>query len=191
MIFGYIFSTVGYALFYWGLHHFPFVDGGQRVSLIDCLGIPQAWGIVKGQPIQLNPTGGITPPQQLQNPPPGTGAAIGNLGRNLPATPGGTPKPSAPDCWQPATGWAKGFGMVWKNSKTGKVAFGTKPPGTLCVGAPTPKGTPNPPNTSNCWVLVQLPNFGGMAWVNRSTGKRVFAVAPPGPICPPSTGKAR
>jgi len=71
MIFGVWLSAVGYAIFYWGLHHFPGIDckskNGCRISLIDALGIPSAWNIPKGQPIQIQTP--LGPPQtQQQNP---------------------------------------------------------------------------------------------------------------------------
>jgi hypothetical protein len=72
MLFGIWLSAAGYAIFYWGIHHFPGVDcksaGGCRISLIDALGIPVGWKIPKGQPLQLSaPTGAITQTQP-QNP---------------------------------------------------------------------------------------------------------------------------
>jgi hypothetical protein len=72
MLFGIWLGSVGYAIFYWGIHHFPGVDcksdSGCRISLIDALGIPAKWNIPKGRPVQLGvPTGAITATQQ-QNP---------------------------------------------------------------------------------------------------------------------------
>lgn len=72
MLFGIWLSAVGYAIFYWGIHHFPGVDcksaGGCRISLIDALGIPTSWNIPKGTPVQLGtPTGPITTQQQNPN----------------------------------------------------------------------------------------------------------------------------
>jgi hypothetical protein len=56
--------AIGYAIFYWGLHHFPNVDGGQRYSLFQLLGIPEAWGLWnQNQPpkaIGLTPGGQLT-----------------------------------------------------------------------------------------------------------------------------------
>jgi hypothetical protein len=54
-------GVFGYAIFYWGLHHFPGVDGGQRYSLFTLLGIPTAWGLVKGQPVGLYPGPNLGP----------------------------------------------------------------------------------------------------------------------------------
>jgi hypothetical protein len=53
-------GVFGYALFYWGVHHFPGVDGGQRYSLFTVLGIPQAWGLAKGGQVGLTPGGSLT-----------------------------------------------------------------------------------------------------------------------------------
>jgi hypothetical protein len=65
MILGVGIGVFGYALFYWGLHHFPGVDGGQRYSLFTVLGIPQAWGMKKGGKIQLTPGGSLV--SEFQN----------------------------------------------------------------------------------------------------------------------------
>lgn len=71
MLLGIWFSAVGYAIFYWGIHHFAGVDcnakSGCRISLIDALGIPTGWKIPKGQPFQLgSPTQPIQYQQQTQ-----------------------------------------------------------------------------------------------------------------------------
>lgn len=163
-------TTVGYALVYWGIHHFPVVDGGKRVSLLDCLGVPQAWGLTKGVPVQLTTGGGLQ----------GAGGSK-------------APSSTTKGCWSPATGFA-GIGTVWHNSTTKKFAIGTNPPGPKCKTTTTKKPAtkkpaakvPTPLSTGDCWVLVNLPNYGGYAWRNRKTGKTVFQVSPPGPVCPPS-----
>lgn len=38
MIFGLITIVVGYAIFYWGMHHFPQYKSSQRFSLWELLG---------------------------------------------------------------------------------------------------------------------------------------------------------
>jgi hypothetical protein len=60
LIFGIGIGAFGYAVFYWGVHHFPGIDGGQRYSLFTVLGIPQAWGMSKVGPIGLTPGGQLT-----------------------------------------------------------------------------------------------------------------------------------
>jgi hypothetical protein len=45
MIIGIGVTVFGYAVFYWGVHHFPGIDGGRRYSLFELLGIPEAWGL--------------------------------------------------------------------------------------------------------------------------------------------------
>jgi len=63
MIFGVILFSVGYSVFYWGLHHYPNIDGGQRYSLLELLGIPEAWGLWNSK---QKITGiGLTPGGQL------------------------------------------------------------------------------------------------------------------------------
>lgn len=59
MILGIGIGVFGYAIFYWGVHHFPGADGGQRYSLFTVLGIPQAWGLAKGGQIGLTPGGSL------------------------------------------------------------------------------------------------------------------------------------
>jgi hypothetical protein len=60
MILGIGVGVFGYAIFYWGVHHFPGADGGQRYSLFTLLGIPQAWGLAKGGQVGLTPGGSLT-----------------------------------------------------------------------------------------------------------------------------------
>lgn len=60
MILGIGAGVFGYALFYWGLHHFPGIDGGQRYSLFTLLGVPQSWGLAKGGEVGLTPGGSLT-----------------------------------------------------------------------------------------------------------------------------------
>jgi hypothetical protein len=60
MIFGVGIGIIGYSIFYWGIHHFPGVDGGERYSLFTLLGIPQAWGLSKGGQIGLTAGGDLT-----------------------------------------------------------------------------------------------------------------------------------
>lgn len=60
MILGIGIGVVGYALFYWGVHHFPGVDGGNRYSIITLLGIPEAWGVAKGGQVGLTAGGSLT-----------------------------------------------------------------------------------------------------------------------------------
>jgi hypothetical protein len=62
MIFGIGLTVVGYAILYWGLHHFCGVDcpknlGGGchcRYSLITLLGLDK-FGITQGTPVQFAP----------------------------------------------------------------------------------------------------------------------------------------
>lgn len=171
-------TTVGYALVYWGIHHFPIVDGGNRVSLFDCLGVPQAWQLIRGQPVQFNfGSGNVAAPPNTQAPV-GTEKGIGKLGSKAPAAGG---KPAAAGCWK-LVGAAKG--LVWQNTTTGAKHTGLMPPGKICsVGS---VGTPNPIDKTNCWVLVMMPNFQGPAWRNRKTGQTLFQLNAPGPVCPPS-----
>lgn len=70
MILGIGIGVVGYALFYWGLHHFPGIDDGKRYSLPTLLGIPEAWGIARHGQVGLSPGGQIqlTNETQGQNP---------------------------------------------------------------------------------------------------------------------------
>lgn len=74
MLFGIWLTSIGYAVFYWGVHHFPGIDchssQGCRISLLDALGIPSKWNIPKGQPVELGtaPAGSIEPQTQQQNP---------------------------------------------------------------------------------------------------------------------------
>lgn len=87
MLLGIWFSAVGYAIFYWGIHHFAGVDcnakSGCRISLIDALGIPTGWNIPKGQPFQLgSPTQPIQYQQQTQ-------PQVPNNQNNNPMTGGG------------------------------------------------------------------------------------------------------
>lgn len=53
MIFGIGLASIGYAIFYWGIHHFPGWDcptkDGCRYSLLELLGIPKSWGTMAGQ----------------------------------------------------------------------------------------------------------------------------------------------
>lgn len=60
MILGIGIGVFGYAVFYWGVHHFPGVDGGKRYSLITLLGIPEAWHVSKGGKVGLTPGGRLT-----------------------------------------------------------------------------------------------------------------------------------
>lgn len=60
MIIGIGIGVVGYAVFYWGLHHFPGIDGGKRYSLFTLLGIPEAWGLAKGGQVGLTSGGQLT-----------------------------------------------------------------------------------------------------------------------------------
>ena len=69
MILGIGVGVFGYAVFYWGIHHFPGLDGGQRYSLFTLLGIPQAWGLAKGGQVGLTPGGSLESEfNQGQNP---------------------------------------------------------------------------------------------------------------------------
>jgi len=63
MIFGFALIVLGYTIFYWGLHHFPYVDcptaKGEsgthcRHSLITLLGL-DTFGINQGAAIQYGP----------------------------------------------------------------------------------------------------------------------------------------
>lgn len=53
MVFGIGLAAFGYAVFYWGVHHFPGWDcktkDGCRYSLTELLGIPKSWGTLAGQ----------------------------------------------------------------------------------------------------------------------------------------------
>lgn len=60
MIFGIGLGVIGYAIFYWGVHHFPGIDGGQRYSLFTVLGIPEAWQMSKGGKVGLTAGGQLT-----------------------------------------------------------------------------------------------------------------------------------
>jgi hypothetical protein len=55
-MFGIGLAFFGYALFYWGLHHFP---GFQRYSLFTLLGIGNLIPST-GAPLQLGKGGGLT-----------------------------------------------------------------------------------------------------------------------------------
>jgi cell division septation protein DedD len=74
VIVGYAFVVFGYAVFYWGVHHFPGVDcetqNGCRYSLWDVMGVPSSWQISHGTPIQINPGGSASAstPTQPQTP---------------------------------------------------------------------------------------------------------------------------
>lgn len=51
MVFGFALVAIGYALFYWGLHHMPqYVN--QRYSLWCLLGFPN---MTAGTPVQIAP----------------------------------------------------------------------------------------------------------------------------------------
>lgn len=64
MIFGIGLAAFGYAVFYWGVHHFPGWDcptkDGCRYSLLELLGVPKNWNFTK------YPSVGFTPGQQAQ-----------------------------------------------------------------------------------------------------------------------------
>jgi hypothetical protein len=49
MIFGIGLAAVGYAIFYWGIHHFPGWDcptsNGCRYGMLELLGVPKSWKI--------------------------------------------------------------------------------------------------------------------------------------------------
>ena len=59
MVFGIGLAAFGYAVFYWGVHHFPGWDcptqSGCRYSLLELLGVPKSWGIAKYSAVGLNP----------------------------------------------------------------------------------------------------------------------------------------
>jgi hypothetical protein len=69
MIFGVGLAAVGYAVFYWGVHHFPGWDcptgNGCRYGLLELLGVPKSWNLV-GQVNARYPSVGLTPGQQAQ-----------------------------------------------------------------------------------------------------------------------------
>lgn len=67
MILGIGVGVFGYAVFYWGVHHFPGMDGGQRYSLLTLLGIPQGWQMAKGKQIGLTPGADLTAEFQSAN----------------------------------------------------------------------------------------------------------------------------
>lgn len=67
MIVGIGIGVFGYALFYWGIHHFPGVDGGKRYSLVTLLGIPEAWGMTKGGVREVGLTSGGELSSELAN----------------------------------------------------------------------------------------------------------------------------
>lgn len=109
MILGFILVAGGYAVFYWGIHHFPGVDcpdnaGGCtcRYSLFDLLGVPSTWQITKGTPLQLNPpppnqtsVGGIPNAPEVPNRP--TQPQLPNNGNTpQPLNPGPTPELPSP-----------------------------------------------------------------------------------------------
>lgn len=72
MIFGFVIASFGYAVFYWGVHHFPGWDcptnNGCRYSLLELLGVPKTWNIPKYGRVGLTPGGQLIQPNQSQNP---------------------------------------------------------------------------------------------------------------------------
>lgn len=92
MIFGIGLAAVGYAVFYWGVHHFPGWDcptnTGCRYSLLELLGIPKSWGTFAGQTktgrygdVSLT-AGPEQPPNQTQAQNPENQTTPGALGPN-------------------------------------------------------------------------------------------------------------
>jgi hypothetical protein len=85
MIFGIGLAAVGYAIFYWGVHHFPGWDcptkNGCRYSLLELLGVPKSWNIPKypavglgaGQKIQADTSSQNQSPENSTTPNPLTG----------------------------------------------------------------------------------------------------------------------
>ena len=69
MIFGIALSAIGYAIFHWGIHHFPGWDcptgNGCRYSLLELLGVPKSWNIPKYGAVGLT---SAQPQTQAQNP---------------------------------------------------------------------------------------------------------------------------
>lgn len=48
MVFGFALLVFGYAVFYWGLHHFPGPTGWYRYSLWECIGAAQFFSHLVG-----------------------------------------------------------------------------------------------------------------------------------------------
>lgn len=170
MIFGFALVAGGYAVLYWGLHHFCNVDcpggcaGGQsqslqnkesscsgnpdgsccanRVSLIDALGIPSAWALSKGTPVQLNAaTQNINPPQ-AQSPAQTAPNQTQPQNPSNSKTPSKTTPNQTPKACYTLVKTSQGYG--WKNSQTGKILYQVAPPGNnICKGTKLPgiKGT--------------------------------------------------
>jgi hypothetical protein len=104
VIFGFGLVAVGYAVFYWGLHHFKGADcpappgtdpnswdgTGCRYSLVDLLGLPTSWGVPHGTPVAFNPPDTSTQAQVANN----TTTGQGNLSSTGPVS---------------SNGWVKGI----------------------------------------------------------------------------------
>jgi len=74
MIFGFMFIVVGYALFYWGWHHFntTWNGGDARYSLWALLGFGTLWksyGLTPGQAVGWGETPPPSPPPKQQSQP--------------------------------------------------------------------------------------------------------------------------
>lgn len=67
MIFGIGLTVFGYAVFYWGVHHFSGWDcptkDGCRYGLLELLGVPKSWKIAKYPTVSLN----VPPDTNTQN----------------------------------------------------------------------------------------------------------------------------
>jgi hypothetical protein len=171
MIFGFALIVFGYAIFYWGIHHFPNVDcpsGGKtdangncynRVSLVDAIGIPRSWGSNIGMPpgsgIQLkapsgNAPGGVTSGGGGTGP----GGGAGGTGGGATTVPPGQPGPF---------GAVTGLPQFVPSQTQQQTANNQQTPQQKIAATYQPSNTPSTiARKGVCGILNHVPFFGSI-----------------------------
>lgn len=158
MIFGIGLFTIGYAVWYWGLHHFPYVDcptkNGCRYSLFDVLGVPPSWGLIHGKPVQMDwqslPNTDQTQGQSSTNSTTGNKMTGGGKGwesdilayLNAPCS---TSNVAKLDAWNACEGNDPGKSGLGINNPFNVAGFGEVSNETCCRPSPVPTSRNNPP----------------------------------------------
>jgi hypothetical protein len=165
MIFGFGLLAGGYAVFYWGLHHFCNVDciKGQtnpngccdnRVSLFDALGVPSKWGMSKAPPVQLNPL--QTGNSSTQNQPGSPGANPPNA-PTQPQQPSNTTTPSNLNN-NPMPGVTPS--QIPGVPHQAQIVPGSRQPGGGSAGGVIPLGSPASPTPATILPSSYSPTIG-------------------------------